>query len=96
MDDTFIIWPHGPHRLQSFLNHLNDLHPSIKFTMEQEEGNSMPFLDVKVHRRADGTLGHSVYRKPTHTDRYLHSSSFHHPRVKSSVNQTLLQRAYKI
>ena len=96
VDDTFIIWQHGPQHLQSFLDYLNDLHPSIKFTMEQEEGNSISFLDVKVHRHADGSLGHSVYRKPTHTDRYLHNSSFHHPSVKSSVTRTLVQRAHKI
>ena len=96
VDDTFIIWPHGPQDLQLFLAHLNDLHPSIKFTMEQEQGNSISFLDVKISRRTDGTLGHSVYRKPTHTDRYLHNSSFHHPRVKSSVNRALVQRAYNI
>ena len=96
VDDTFIIWQHGPQHLQSFLDYLNDLHPSIKFTMEQEGGNSISFLDVKVHRHADGSLGHSVYRKPTHTDRYLHNSSFHHPSVKSSVTRTLVQRAHKI
>ena len=96
VDDTFVIWPHGPQHLQGFLDHLNNLHPNIKFTMDQEEGNSIPFLDVKVSRQPDGSLGHAVYRKPTHTDRYLHSASFHHPRIKSSVNRALVQRSHKI
>ncbi|XP_038049730.1 uncharacterized protein LOC119723238 [Patiria miniata] len=47
-------------------------------------------------RFADGTLGHSVYRKPTHTDRYLHQRSFHHPSIKSLVNRTLVQRAFDV
>ena len=56
--------------------------------------NTISFLDVQVTRKADGTLAHTVHRKPTHTDRYLHSSSFHHPRFKSAVLNTLVHRAF--
>ena len=70
VDDTFSIWKHGRARLQDFLTHLNSRRESIKFTMEIESENSLPFLDVKVTR--DRNQVHtSVYRKPTHTDRYL-------------------------
>ena len=44
----------------------------------------------------DGSLGHKVYRKPTHTDRYLHYNSFHHPSIKNSVCKTLINRAKTI
>ncbi|KAG8237686.1 hypothetical protein J437_LFUL017708 [Ladona fulva] len=64
--------------------------------MELEENGCIPFLDVMVKRRSDGTLGHSVYRKPTHTDRYLHASYHHHPRQKSAVIKTLFHRARSI
>ena len=40
--------------------------------------------------------GHSVYRKPTHTDRYLNYRSFYHLAVKSSVCKTLVSCAYKV
>ncbi|XP_038066508.1 uncharacterized protein LOC119736566 [Patiria miniata] len=96
VDDTFIIWPHGPDKLDGFLRHLNQQHPSIQFTMETETSDSLPFLDVLISKRADGSLGHSVYRKPTHTDRYLNARSFHPPSVKTSVNRTLLRRAHII
>ena len=76
VDDTL-----APSTHRVFLDHLKNLHPNIKFTMDQEEGTSIPFLDVKVSRQPHGSLGHAVYRKPTHTDRYLHSASFHHPRI---------------
>jgi hypothetical protein len=34
VDDTFVIWPHGPSKLSEFLDHLNSIHESIQFTME--------------------------------------------------------------
>ena len=88
------VWPHGKTTLQEFLLHLNSQHPLIKFNMEQEKNNTITFLDVQVTRRACCTLAYTVHRKPTHTDRYLHSSSFHHPRFKSAVHNTLVRRAF--
>lgn len=58
--------------------------------METEKDDSIPTLDVIV-KRSGPTLSHDVYRKKTHTDRYLHANS--HPRQKRSVIATLLQRA---
>ncbi|XP_021934007.1 uncharacterized protein LOC110836758 isoform X2 [Zootermopsis nevadensis] len=75
VDDTFVIWPHGPGKLAEFLNHLNSIHKSIQFTMETEKDGHLPFLDIDIHRKPDGSLGHKVYRKPTHTDLYLNSNS---------------------
>jgi hypothetical protein len=37
------------------------------FTMEKEEDGHLPFLDINIYRKPDGSLGHKVYRKPTHT-----------------------------
>ncbi|KAJ9574561.1 hypothetical protein L9F63_008272 [Diploptera punctata] len=43
--------------------------------MEVEQEQRLPFLDVLVIRRPDGRLAHTVYRKSTHTDRYLNAAS---------------------
>ena len=51
------------------------------------------FLSLK---KADGTLVHQVYRKPTHTDRYLHAESQHHPTQKQSAINSLVHRAFSI
>jgi hypothetical protein len=51
VDDTFVVWPHGPSRLQEFLRHLNSVRPTIQFTMEVETNNNLPFLDVLVTRQ---------------------------------------------
>jgi hypothetical protein len=91
--DIFAVWPHGKDDLQDFLQHLNDIHKSIEFMMETEQDRTLPFLDVLVSRRLDGTLGHTVYRKTTHTDLYLHAKSEHHPAQKRVVLTTLIRRA---
>jgi hypothetical protein len=47
VDDTFVIWPHGPDRLRDFLDHLNTVHQSIQFTMETERDGHLPFLALR-------------------------------------------------
>ncbi|XP_068918321.1 uncharacterized protein [Tenebrio molitor] len=95
VDDTFVVWPHGRESLDQFLNHLNSLHSSIKFTMEIEENNQIPFLDVLVTRDKN-QLRHTVYRKKTHSDRYLNAQSHHHPQQKRALMKTLFHRAETI
>jgi hypothetical protein len=51
VDVMFVIWPHGPNRLQDFLNHLNRVRLSIQFTMEIESNNVIPFLDALVVKK---------------------------------------------
>ncbi|XP_046406364.1 uncharacterized protein LOC124171266 [Ischnura elegans] len=96
VDDTFIIWPHGTEELDRFLNHLNSWHQNIRFTMEKERDGKLPFLDVMVRRKGDGSLAHAVYRKATHTNRYLNATSHHHPAQKASVVSSLLHRAFTV
>ena len=54
-----------------------------------------PFLDVLVTRGTD-KLTTTVYRKATHTDRYIHFTSNHHNRVKRGVTTCLKWRATRI
>ena len=56
---------------EHLLSHLNSLEPSIQFTLEREKDRHLPFLDLNVSRGVQGNLEISVYRKPTHTDKYL-------------------------
>jgi hypothetical protein len=94
VDDTFVIWPHGPKKLEEFLDHLNGLHRNIQFTMETEKEHHLPFLDIDIYRRPHGSLGRKVYRKPTHTNLYLNPASHHHPPPsKQAVLSILVHRA---
>ena len=51
------------------------------------------FLDTKVTPGSNKTLITTVYRKPTHTDQYLHWDSNHFVAAKHSVYNTLARRA---
>ena len=95
VDDTFILWPHDTDQLEEFHAHLNRQNPQIQFTREEETDNQMNFFDILV-KRENGRYKMAVYRKPTHTDRYTHFTSHHHPHVKSRTIQCLTERAKKI
>jgi hypothetical protein len=90
--NTFKVWPHGPARLQQFLHHHNSLRPTIKFTMEVEVNDTLPFLDILVMKRGP-KLAMNVYRKPTHTGHYLHFKSNHSHHAKRGVIHSLISRA---
>ena len=47
-------------------------------------------------KRNNGEISVLVYRKPTHTDQYLHYSSHHQTSYKESVVSPLFHRAYSI
>ena len=64
--------------------------------MEVKENKSIHFFDVLVTRKEDGTLGHQVFMKKTHTDNYLHVESYHHPAQNFGVLNTLVVRALRI
>ena len=94
VDDTFIIMKQNS--VRNFLNHLNQQHPSIHFTMETENNNNTAFLDSLVTREPDRRLYTSVYIKPTHTDQYLAYDSHHPQSVKRGIVKCLHDRAERI
>ena len=93
---TNVLWPYGEQELNKFFEHLNSQSVDIKFTMEVEKNGSIPFLDVLVYKKPDGSLGHKVFRKKTHTDSYLEADSHHHPAQKLGIINTLATRASRI
>ena len=78
--------------IELFLNHLNDQHPRMKFTIEQEQNREIPFLDTVVKVEADGSMSTRVYRKKTHTNQYLNFGSNHHLSQKVGIVSTLMKR----
>ena len=74
-DYTFILLPYEED-VQTLLDHMNSIQPSIQFTMEKVQDNKLPFLDVLVTRREQGFRS-SLYRKHTFTGQYLNFNSYH-------------------
>ena len=78
--------------IELFLNHLNQQHQRINFTIEYEQDKELPFLDTCVRIEADGTFMTSVFRKKTHTNQYLNFNSNHHLSQKVGTVLTLMKR----
>ena len=84
VDDTFPVFVKRERALK-FFRELNDLHPALKFTMEEEIERKLPFMDVLVER-CDEKLVRSVYCKPTFTGQYVRWDSFAPTDQKIAVN----------
>ena len=82
--------------VEPFHDYLNTISTSIKFTTELEKSGQLAFLNLSVQLMEGGSLATSVYRKPTHTDRYLQYLSHHPVNQKVSVARTLFSRASSI
>ncbi|KFD45341.1 hypothetical protein M513_13783 [Trichuris suis] len=77
VDDIFVIIESG--KEDAFLSYLNSLFPNtISFTIEKE---------------MSGQLKTTVYRKPTHSNRYLHFSSHHLRAVMKGIMRGMVKRA---
>ena len=94
VDDVFTTLPEN--LVQSFHEHLNTIESSIKFTLEIEEDHQLAFLDTIVTHHSDGFFSTAVYRKKTHTDKYLSFDSHHPLAHKVAVAKTLFIRANNI
>ena len=69
IDDVFAIWTHGESHLKEFLQQINQVHSTIKFTAEWSF-DSVTFLDVRAILK-DGSIQTDLYSKPTDIHQYL-------------------------
>ena len=77
IDDIFMIWTHGKDELAKFLEYLNSLHRSIKFTCESST-SEIAFLDTMTKIDEDTRKVYTtLYTKPTDTHSYLYYTSSH-------------------
>ena len=94
VDDTFLVFNNSAEAL-SFFAYVNSQHPNIKFTMDSENNSSLPFLDVKIDRTANG-IETSVYRKPSFSGLYQKWSSCIPKSFKRSLVSGLFFRSWSI
>ena len=75
VDDSHACLKKG--HVNEFHQHLNSINPNIQFTVELEDTpaeQGLPFLDT-ITTRSGTRIEVNVYRKSTHTDRYLDFNS---------------------
>ena len=80
--------------IEPLYQYLNDQHPNIKYTMENEKNNSIPFLDILISRTDNNKVKCSVFRKPTFTGLGLHYLSACYDKFKITNLYTFFYRAY--
>ena len=78
--------------MNKLCDRLNSTHENIQFTVEVEQHGRLPVMDVLLNREENGEIKVTIYRKPTHTDRYLPFSSHHPISMKESVMKSLMHR----
>ena len=94
VDDIFFLWEHREEKLKDFIKHLNEKHPTIKFTAEWSE-TLINFLDVAVSL-IGGKVTTDLYVKPTDSHQYLHSSSCHPYHCKKGIPYSQALRLNRI
>ena len=98
VDDTFMVF-RSLDQVDRFFHYINQRHPNIKFTRENENDNSLNFLDLQIEKHTQNNevfLRTKVYRKPTFTGLGLnfHSSTYFNFKINSI--KTLIFRAYQL
>ena len=63
--------------------------------MEEESNGELAFLDTLL-KWNNGEISVLVYRKPRHTDQYLHYNSHQQASCEESVVSFMFNRAYSI
>ena len=94
IDDVFLIFDGPTTLLQDFLDYVHECLAStrIRFTSELENCKKLPFLDIVLHR-TPSKFELSVYRKVTHSNRYISVFSFVPIQFMIATLKTLRSRA---
>ena len=93
VDDVIAVFDYE-HEAVAFLEYLNTKHKNIKFTMETEKENQLPFLDVLLDK--SDKLVTSIYRKETFSGVLTNYFSFTADTYKVGLVKCLIDRAFKI
>ena len=90
LDDCFLVWNDTWGDVFEFHDLLNNLHPSIKFTMEQNY-DGLAFVDIFIKRKGSSIIT-DIYYKPTDTKQYLDYNSCHPRHIRRNVPFNLARR----
>ena len=96
IDDILIIWLGTEEEFLTFMQTINSLHPTKKFTCEYNiKERSTTFLDTKI-TIINNRIETDLYRKPTDRVQYLLPSSSHPSHIFTNVPFSLALRLVRI
>ena len=84
IDDIFFIWFGTEVDLIKATDHLNGIHPTIKFDIKYSR-EKMNFLDTTIIITKENKLKTTIYNKPTDEKSYLHAKSYHPESTKKAI-----------
>ena len=91
VDDILTCFTGTDRQLSQFLTLLNNFHPNIKFTIEEETNRSINFLDLTITNQ-NGSHMFSIYHKPSYTDTIIPNSSCHPHSHKLAAFHSMIHR----
>lgn len=94
VDDIFCIFDSSAN-IHEFHSFLNEIHPDIEFTVEEEKNDSLIFLDTVITKAGD-VFDLSWYLKETNTGVYTPNAAYSPKRYRISAMRSLFSRALKI
>lgn len=94
VDDLILTVPINSQEV--ILEVFNSFDPHLKFTVEEEKDNSVPFLDTKLVRSADNVIKLDWYQKPMSSGRYINSKSYHSLKMKCNIINGLKTKINRI
>ncbi|XP_068704894.1 uncharacterized protein [Montipora foliosa] len=81
IDEIFSLWDTDKKDVDQFIEQANKFHPTIKFTAEISENDTVVFKGERL--KNESILDIKTHYKPTETFQYTHFNSCHSPRVKN-------------
>ena len=90
IDDIFIIWSGSKTEFTTYMNKLNKVHNTIKFTHEISD-KELTFLDVILYKdnrfQKNNILDIRTHIKPTNKQLYIHATSYHPPNTIAAISK---------
>ena len=91
VDDILIIYDTEKVSPEAINDHINSIHPALKFTPTHEHNNRINFLDLTIIRHPS-KIEIDIYRKPTTTDTTINYTSNHPTEHKMAAYRYMVNR----
>ena len=93
-DDVYMPWIGTEAELLEFMDWLNSIHPSLKFTVKHSR-DGVEFLDLFVYTGANNQLNTKLYSKSSDTHSYLTPNSCHKLHMIENIPFNTARRVYQ-